>query len=95
LAGFTTDLRDDMRRITVPTLIVHGDQDAQAPIDVCARKSAQLVPNNRFVIYENAAHGLFVTHAERLNADLLSFLRHNAPSSRSQVSEEDRTGGRT
>ena len=78
LGGFTTDLRDEMRRITVPTLIVHGDRDVQAPIDVCGRKSAQLVPNNQFVIYENAAHGLFVTHAERLNADLLSFLRHHA-----------------
>jgi non-heme chloroperoxidase len=75
LTGFTTDLRDEMRTITVPTLIVHGDRDVQAPIDVCGRKAAQLVPGNRFLTYDNAAHGLFVTHAQRLNADLLEFTR--------------------
>jgi non-heme chloroperoxidase len=75
LTGFSTDLRDELRAITVPTLIVHGDRDVQAPLDICGRKTAQLVPQNRFVIYENAAHGLFVTHAERLNADLLQFIQ--------------------
>ncbi|WP_276353864.1 alpha/beta fold hydrolase [Cohnella caldifontis] len=70
---FTTDLRQEMRRISVPALIIHGDRDVSAPFELCGIKSAQLVPNNRFIVYEDAAHGLFVTHADRLNADLLAF----------------------
>ena len=72
---FTTDLRAEMRMITVPTLIIQGDTDKNTPIEVCGRKSAQLVPGNQFIVYEGAAHGLFVTHADRLNADLLQFIK--------------------
>jgi non-heme chloroperoxidase len=75
LCGFTSDLRAELSTINVPTLIVHGDHDLQAPLALCGRRTAQLVPNNRFVVYENAAHGLFVTHAARLNTDLISFAR--------------------
>jgi non-heme chloroperoxidase len=78
LTGFTSDLRAELQTITVPTLIIHGDRDVQAPIDLCGRQTAQLVPSNTFVVYENAAHGLFVTHADRLNADLLAFVHHEA-----------------
>lgn len=85
LAGFTTDLRAEMRTITVPTLIIHGDRDVQAPIDICGRKAAQLVPVNTFIVYDNAAHGLFVTHAHRLNADLLAFVRHGVMRAESEV----------
>jgi pimeloyl-ACP methyl ester carboxylesterase len=74
LTGFTCDLRVEMQAITVPTLIIHGDHDAQAPLDICGRKAARLIPNNTLFVYENAAHGLFVTHAERLNTDLLNFV---------------------
>jgi non-heme chloroperoxidase len=73
--GFTTDLRPDLRAVTVPTLIIHADCEAQAPISICGEQAATLVPNNTFVVDENAAHGLFVTHANRLNADLLAFTR--------------------
>jgi non-heme chloroperoxidase len=79
LTGFTSDLRDDLRAITVPTLIVHGDHDMQAPIEICGRRTAQLVPHRTLIVYENAAHGLFVTHADRLNADLLAFARASRP----------------
>ncbi|TJY41482.1 alpha/beta hydrolase [Cohnella pontilimi] len=71
--NFTTDLREDMRQIRVPALIIHGDRDVSAPIHLCGKKSAELIPGNRFIVYENAAHGLFITHADRLNADLLAF----------------------
>jgi non-heme chloroperoxidase len=74
LTGFTSDLRAEMQAVPVPTLIIHGDHDAQAPLDLCGRKAARLIPDNTLVVYENAAHGLFVTHAERLTADLLSFV---------------------
>jgi non-heme chloroperoxidase len=66
-------LRAEMRAIDVPTLIVHGDRDVQAPLAICGRRSAELVPASRLVVYENAAHGLFVTHSGRLNADLTAF----------------------
>ena len=75
LAGFTTDLRGELSSVAVPTLIIHGDRDVQAPIDVCGRKMAQLVSGSTFIVYENAAHGLFITHADRLNSDLLQFVR--------------------
>jgi non-heme chloroperoxidase len=74
LTGFTTDFREELKAIAIPSLIVHGTHDVQAPIDICGRKVAQLVPNNRFVEYDNAAHGLFVTHARRLNEDLAAFI---------------------
>ena len=85
LTGFTADLRDQLRRITVPTLIVHGDRDLQAPLELCGRKTARLVPHSSLQVYQNAAHGLFVTHADRLNADLLAFAR--VPRSRTPAGE--------
>jgi non-heme chloroperoxidase len=47
----------------------------QAPIDICGRKTHRLVPGSTLIVYENAAHGLFVTHANRLNSDLAEFTR--------------------
>ena len=71
----STDFRAELPRITVPTLVIHGDKDASAPIDMTGRPTAAMIPNARFKLYEGAPHGLFVTHKERLNADLLSFIR--------------------
>jgi pimeloyl-ACP methyl ester carboxylesterase len=72
--AFGTDLRTEMRAITVPTLIVHGDADAFAPFLLCGKRSAQIVSHSRLVVYEGAGHGLFVTHRDRLNADLFAFI---------------------
>lgn len=69
-----TDFREDAKAVTVPTLIIHGDADKTVPIDTASRKAAAIIPNNEFVIYENAPHGLFYTHRERLNMDLVSFI---------------------
>ena len=74
VSGFTTDFRAEMRALKLPAPVIHGDKDRQALIYLCGRKSAELVPNNRFLVYENAAHGMFITHADRLNADLLEFV---------------------
>jgi pimeloyl-ACP methyl ester carboxylesterase len=71
--GFSSDLRGQLHSIALPALIVHGDHDLQAPLDLCGRRTAQLLPNSRLIVYENAAHGLFVTHADRLNTDLAAF----------------------
>ena len=71
----STDFRSELKRISVPTLIVHGDKDASAPIDLTGRPTAALIPNARFKVYEGAPHGLFLTHKDRLNADLLDFIK--------------------
>lgn len=70
-----TDFREDLRKINVPTLIVHGSDDQIVPIEISGKLSAQLVRNSRLVIYEGGAHGLVHTHKDKLNADLLAFLR--------------------
>ncbi|WP_437877122.1 alpha/beta fold hydrolase [Sorangium sp. So ce513] len=69
------DFRDELRRIRVPTLVLHGDRDASAPLALTGQKTAALVPDSRLVVYEGAPHGLFVTHRERLSRDLLAFAR--------------------
>ncbi|WNZ26789.1 alpha/beta hydrolase [Leptolyngbya sp. NK1-12] len=73
-ANFETDFRPDLHAVTVPTLIIHGDRDQSHPIDVTGRKTAQLIRGSQFKVYEGAAHGLFITHKEQFNRDLLAFI---------------------
>src|SRR4051794_36861072 len=73
---FATDLRDDMRSFTMPTLIVHGDSDALVPIEVSGRRAAQMIDDCTLVVYEHASHWPFVTHRERLNDELSAFAAH-------------------
>lgn len=70
----TTDFREEMYTVNVPTLIIHGDNDKIVDIEISSKKSAALIPNNQFIIYKDAPHGLFYTHKDKLNADLVSFL---------------------
>jgi pimeloyl-ACP methyl ester carboxylesterase len=71
----STDFRAELPKITVPTLIIHGDNDVSARIDQTGRPTAALIPNAELKVYEGAPHGLFLTHKERLNADLLGFIK--------------------
>ena len=71
----STDFRKELIGITVPTLIIHGDKDVSAPIELTGRATAALIPKAGFKVYQGAPHGLFVTHKDRLNADLLGFIR--------------------
>jgi non-heme chloroperoxidase len=71
------DFRDEMRRIAVPTLLIHGDRDRSAPIESTGRPSAELIPECRFLVYEGAPHGLMFTHMDRLHADILQFARES------------------
>ena len=73
----TTDFRSEMKAINVPTLIIHGDEDKTVPIDATGKQAAKVILNNTFITYEGAAHGLFYTEKEKLNADLLKFLANN------------------
>ena len=70
-----TDFSDDLARFDRPTLIVHGDDDPIVPIVAAALKSSKLVKDATLKIYEGAPHGLNATHKDRLNADLLAFLK--------------------
>lgn len=74
-ANFATDFRADVRKIDVPALIIHGDRDASAPLSLTARATAALLPHATLSVYEGAPHGLPLTHVERLNAELLGFLK--------------------
>ncbi len=69
-----TDFRADLKALTVPTLIIHGDADATVPAKVSAEKAVKLVPHAELKIYAGAPHGLFYTERDRLNADLLAFI---------------------
>ena len=71
------DFRADMRRVACPTLLIHGDRDRSAPIELTGRPSAALIPGCRFLVYEGAPHGLMFTHMDRLHADILNFVREN------------------
>jgi non-heme chloroperoxidase len=73
-ANAETDFRADMRRIGVPTLLVHGDKDASAPLPLTAQATAALIPHARLEIFEGAPHGLPLTHVARLNKTLLEFV---------------------
>ncbi|MEV8637627.1 alpha/beta hydrolase [Streptosporangium sp. NPDC051023] len=72
---FHADHREGLRAITVPTLIVHGAADQSAPVDMTGRRTAQLVPGGVYKEYPTGGHGLFVTHRERLNADILDLIK--------------------
>jgi len=70
-----TDFTEDLKKFDKPTLIVHGDDDQIVPIKTSALLSAKLVKNARLEIYKGAPHGLASTHKDKLNADLLAFLK--------------------
>ena len=81
IAAFSeTDLTEDLRRIDVPTLIVHGDADQIVPIGAAALRSSKIVRDATLKVYPGAPHGLITTHADQVNAELLAFLR--APAAR-------------
>ena len=70
-----TDLTEDLKRIDVPTLILHGDDDQIVPIADSALLSSKIVRDATLKIYPGAPHGLTLTHKDQFNADLLQFIR--------------------
>ncbi|RDI57262.1 alpha/beta fold hydrolase [Microvirga subterranea] len=69
------DYTEDLKRFDVPTLIIHGDDDQIVPIGAAAHLSSKIVKNATLKVYPGAPHGLATTHQDRLNEDLLAFLR--------------------
>jgi non-heme chloroperoxidase len=70
----TADLRVDLRQIARPALIIHGDKDASAPIAITGARTARLIPNCRFTVYEGAPHAIVLTHRERFLSDIVKFI---------------------
>jgi non-heme chloroperoxidase len=70
----TTDFRADLAAVRVPTLIIHGDLDASAPIDLTGRRTAALIAGSRLLVYEGSGHGLYAADHARLNPDVLAFI---------------------
>jgi non-heme chloroperoxidase len=70
-----TDFTADLKKIDVPTLVVHGDDDQIVPIDASGRAAAKLLKKGTLLVYEGAPHGLPTTHKHRLNDDLLAFIK--------------------
>ena len=70
----STDFRQDVLKINVPTLIIHGDEDKTVPIKATGEASAKLISGAVFKVYEGAAHGLWFTEKEKLNQDLIDFI---------------------
>lgn len=71
-----TDFRGDLSNIDVPTLIIHGDADKIIPVESSANLSSTYVENNQYILYPGAPHGFIVTHKDKVNNDILRFLRH-------------------
>lgn len=74
-ADTETDFRAELPKITVPTLIIHGDADVSTPLELTGRKTARLIPGSQLKVYEGAPHGLMFTHMDRFNHDLLAFIK--------------------
>lgn len=71
----TTDFREDLKKVTVPTLVIHGDADAIVPIEGSGQRTHRAVPHSQLVVVNGAPHGFNLSHAQAFNAALLSFLR--------------------
>jgi non-heme chloroperoxidase len=70
-----TDLTEDLKKIDVPTLVLHGDDDQIVPIADSALLSSKIIKNAKLVIYEGAPHGMCTTLKDRVNAELLAFFK--------------------
>lgn len=75
VAAFSeTDFTDDLKAVSVPVLILHGEDDQVVPIDASAREAIKLLSNGFLKTYPGLSHGLFATHPDIINADLLAFI---------------------
>lgn len=69
-----TDFREDLKKIDVPTLILHGDTDAIVPLEVSGQRTHEAIENSQLVVIKGAPHGFNATHAEQFNEALIDFL---------------------
>lgn len=70
-----TDFTEDLKKIDVPTLIIHGDDDQIVPIKDSAMRSVKIIKDASLIVYKGASHGLCSTHKDEVNKDLLAFIK--------------------
>jgi non-heme chloroperoxidase len=70
-----TDFTEDLEKLDVPTLLLHGNDDQVVPVMISSKKSAKLIPGAQEIYYPGGGHGITATEPDRINADLLEFLR--------------------
>ncbi len=75
VTAWYTDFRKDLAKVDVPALVIHGDADRILPIAATGRRTQELVKGSRLVVVEGAPHGLTWTHADKVNAELIGFLK--------------------
>jgi pimeloyl-ACP methyl ester carboxylesterase len=74
VSAWLTDFRSDLRKMDVPTLVVHGDADRILPLAATGKRTQEFVKGSKLVVVEGGPHGLTWTHAEKVNRELLAFL---------------------
>jgi pimeloyl-ACP methyl ester carboxylesterase len=74
VSAWLTDFRNDLKKIDVPTLVIHGDSDRILPLSATGKRTAEFVKGSKLVVVEGGPHGLTWTHAEKVNRELLGFL---------------------
>ena len=70
-----TDLREDLRKMTIPTLVIHGDDDQIVPLETCGKVAAEILPDAQLKVYAGGSHGICTTHKQQINQDLLNFIQ--------------------
>ena len=70
-----TDFTEDLKAVSLPVLLMHGEDDQVVPIDASARTAIELLSNGTLKTYPGLSHGMFATHPDVINADLLGFIR--------------------
>jgi non-heme chloroperoxidase len=81
VSAWLTDFRNDLKRIDIPTLVIHGDADRILPISATGKRTPEFVKGSKLVVVEGGPHGMTWTHAEKVNQALLDFLGQAARSS--------------
>jgi non-heme chloroperoxidase len=77
-----TDFSDDLKKIDVPTLVLHGDDDQIVPIAASAPRSSKMLKNAMLKVYKGAPHGICTTHKQQINEELLAFMKSQAAGTR-------------
>ena len=84
VAAWHEDFRENLARINVPTLVIHGDADRILPITAAGLRTAKLIKGARLLVVKDGPHCITWTHAEEVNAELLSFLGSKTGKSQGQ-----------
>jgi pimeloyl-ACP methyl ester carboxylesterase len=86
VSAWLTDFRNDLKKIDVPTLVIHGDSDRILPLSATGKRTPQFVKGSKLVVVEGGPHGLTWTHAEKVNRELLNFLEQGSLASQKAAS---------